>query len=268
MDMALSRPCDLCSCSAGTEIEPGILVCSGCGFVFVPERRSPEAIAADWTNVYRSGAYDPNWPGVKARLYYVAEWLDQHIGLEGKTLLDIGAGTGFFLDEVSIRGATPVGLEPDAANACVIRSRNIHCFGGSIETVPNPGQYDIVTMLWTLENCGDCLAMLKYAKEALAPGGRVVVATGSRILVPFKKPYSSYFGKLNHDLHCFRWHLWSLSEALWKAGLMFGAVNDYEQNDVLLVTAEKQRNGMFVEPAQPSPQAIVSFFRSWKEQWP
>lgn len=262
----MTYPCDLCGETAGTEIEPGILVCLGCGFVYVPERRMPQEIAADWTNVYRSGAYDPNWPGVKARLYYVAEWLDQNIGLEGKTLLDIGAGTGFFLDEVSIRGAQPVGVEPDATNAQAIRSRNIHCFTGSIETVPSPGQYDIVTMLWTLENCGDCLAMLKYAKEALAPGGCVVVATGSRILVPFKKPYSSYFGKLSPDLHCFRWSVASLRQAFAKTGMSFQAWNDFEQNDVLLMTASP--DDLVVPGWRNEPQAVVSFFRSWKEQWP
>lgn len=264
----MTHACDLCGGTAGTEIEPGIVVCSGCGFVYAPERRSPEAIAADWTNVYRSGAYDPSWPGVKARLYYVAEWLDQKIGLEGKSVLDIGAGTGFFVREVQRRGAQPVGLEPDYLNANHIRSDGIHCFTGSIETAPSPGQYDLVTILWTLENCGDCLAMLEYAKEALAPGGRVVVATGSRILVPFKKPYSSYFGKLSPDLHCFRWSRASLGEAMRLSGLAVEAQNDWRDRDEMLVVGRANEDCIKMPAGHDAHMSVVFFFQRWKDQWP
>src|SRR3990172_3596847 len=124
--------CDLCGQTAATEIEPGIVVCSGCGFVYVPERRSAIEIAAAWSQVYANGDYSPSWPGVKARLYYVAEWLDQKIGLEGKTVLDIGAGRGFFLEQVKAPGRHPVGLEPDPGNANWIRSHDIACFTGAI----------------------------------------------------------------------------------------------------------------------------------------
>ena len=263
-----SHNCDLCGASARTEIEPGISVCMGCGFVYVPERRNSMEIAKAWSEVYASGAYDPEWPGVKARLYYVAEWIEQNLGLAGKSILDIGAGLGVFLEQVRARGGHPVGLEPDLANVAYIKSQDIACFHGAIEDHSNLGQYDIVSLLWTLENCGDCLRMLRWARRHLAPGGRVVVATGSRVLVPYKKPYGAYFGTLSPDLHCFRWSCNAIRGAFGCAGLLGGAQNDYLQNDVMLAVAEAGHASGHSMAYTDVPEAVIDFFREWKRQWP
>lgn len=259
--------CDLCDSVERTEIEPGIFVCMGCGFVYCPERRSASEIAEDWSNIYQSKAYDPNWPGAKARLWYVSEWLDQKFGLREKRILDIGAGNGNFLAYVKDRGAISVGLEPDEGNCVKIRDRGISAIQGCIEERPKwAGTYDLVTINWTLENCGDCLGMLKWAKERLAPKGKVVVSTGSRILVPFKKPYGRYFGHLSPDLHCFRWSFRTLEKALNKIGMKVIEANDWTDRDEMIVVAEpspipKQTFG-------DNPLEVVEFFREWKRQWP
>lgn len=262
----MTHTCDLCGESDGTEIEPGIFVCAGCGFVHVKERRDPKAIAAAWSEVYAGGHYSPEWPGVRARLFYVAEWLDQHVGLAGKSVLDIGAGRGFFLRLCRDRGAHSVGLEPDPSNVERIKSWDIACFHGAVEDHKNLGQYDLVTILWTLENCGDALAMLRFARGHLAPGGQVVVATGSRVLVPFKKSYSAYMGTQARDLHCFRWSARSLVRAFTLAGLQRRSENDFDQNDVLLMTADVPGN--YVPHPGDDPVEVVSFFSQWRNIWP
>ena len=262
----MAAECDLCGVTSGVEIEPEIFVCDGCGFVHVKKRRSPAEIAAAWSDVYKSGAYDPNWPGVKARLFYVAEWLDQKYGLNGKTVMDIGAGKGLFLDYVRNRGALTAGIEPDAGNCAIVRSKGHQCVAATLEEV-EPSKFNLVTVLWTLENCGDCLGFLKHAKKFLKRGGVMVVATGSRILVPYKKPYSYYFGQQAPDLHCYRWHPDTLELALSKAGLEVLAHNDYFQRDELIAVARICERD---EPIMPYdlPEETVKFFRSWKETFP
>lgn len=282
----MARKCDLCGVTTGTEIEPKVFVCDGCGFVHVKERRSPAEIAAAWSEVYNSGAYDPNWPGVKARLFYVAEWLDQKYGLKGKSVLDIGAGKGVFLDYARVRGAVTAGIEPDAGNADMVRAKGHGCFTGMIEDVAEPltvdvgwfpesAQMDIVTILWTLENCGDCIDFLNHARNFLKDDGILVVATGSRILVPYKKPYSSYFGELSPDLHCYRWTPKSLSAAFDASFLEWvydcspygnRGINNWRENDVLLMVA-KRADGSCLSP-KDDPKEVVDFFRSWKEIFP
>lgn len=260
----MEAECDLCLNPEGTEIEPGVFVCDGCGFVHVKNRRPPDEIARAWSEVYESGAYDPYWPGVKARLYYVAEWLRQKYGLDGKTILDIGAGKGVFLDFVIEMGAHPAAIEPDARNCQILQEKGFERHHGTVESVEIPAKFDIVTILWTLENCGDCLSFLKSARNFLKDDGILVVATGSRILVPYKKPYSSYFGSLSPDLHCYRWSRNTLAFALAKSGMDMIQTNDYDQNDVFLMVAGKGEAFHYGD----HPADIVKFFRNWKETFP
>ena len=275
--------CDLCGNSADFLPLPGdpsgkISICGQCGFVLVRERRSVAEIALAWNAIYASGGYDPNWPGVKARLYYVAEWIRQNIGLDGKAVLDIGAGGGQFLRFCRGAGAHPVGLDPSPSNVHAIRSHDIACFQGfASDDAPPIGQYDIVTLNWTLENTGDALAILRYAKRCLAPGGHVVVATGSRILVPFKKPLSSYLPQdvnYPHDTHCYRWSYESLGDAFEKIGMLNMApnVNDFEQRDEMIVAFSVVSGGPLTMKGlawpRHAPFEVRDYFKRWETCFP
>ncbi len=273
--------CDLCGSDEYTPIEvarPYIgdneppVVCMGCGFVYVRERRSSAEVAKSWDDIWGEG-YTSEWPAVKARLFYVAEWLDQTIGLEGKALLDIGAGEGTFLKMALVRGANVAGLEPFAENADLIKISGISCLHGTIEGLVGVDGYDIITILWTLENCADCIGMLKRARELLKPGGHIVVATGSRILVPFKKPLSKYFSDNPADTHCFRFSRNTLAGALWISGLPGGEFNNFSDSDWLVGTG--MNPGTIGElPTSPrgyqrdDPNRVLDFFRSWFRQFP
>ena len=267
--------CDLCG-ETGSLATPGdpsgkIRICKGCGFVHVKERRSLAEVAAAWTDIYKSGGYDPECPGVKARLFYVAEWLDQTVGLRGKSVLDIGAGNGQFLAYCRDRGADPIGLDPDRDNVAKINARGITCIDGwaSDDRLAPNGQFDLVTLNWTLENTADCLAVLRYAKRCLAPGGHVVVSTGSRILTPFKKPLSSYLPldpNYPHDTHCFRWSLHSLNYAAGLCHLAPWTRNDFYQRDEML-HAFVAAPGISGWP-HDSPNEVEDHFRRWQTCFP
>ena len=265
--------CDLCGSSNRLPLpqDPRISICARCGFCYVSERRTAEEVALAWDDIYRTEQYSPKWPAVRARLFYVAEWIEQTIGFEGKSVLDIGAGDGFFLQQCRIRGAHPVGLDPSPHNARGIRALDMTCHEGSIEKVGPCGQYDIVTINWTLENTTDCLAMLRYARERLLPGGHVVVATGSRILVPPKKPLSSYLNPdVPADMHCFRWSFSSLTRAFMQANLTFAAANESLECDWMVMAANDRpvpadcRDETF----HNSPAAVLQHFADWARMWP
>ena len=90
-----------------------------------------------------------------------------------------------------------------------MKKNGIPTFTGSIEEYLKDKSFknnffDVVTIVWTLENCFSCLEMLSAAKKLLKNDGFLVVATGSRILVPFKKPLSLYVGTIQSDTHSFR----------------------------------------------------------------
>jgi SAM-dependent methyltransferase len=265
--------CDLCSSNAWAPLplpKPrGIGICQVCGFVYVRDRRASHEIAADWSNVYGEGYNPDGWPAVKARLYYVREWIDSEYGLEHKSVLDIGAGTGTFLKilfpnlESSHDPLPIVGIEPSTA----AESRP-YIARGSVEDDLDLGQFDFVTINWTLENCHDPIKMLDYARRRCKPDGRVIVATGSRILVPYKKPLSSYLGDNAPDLHCFRWSEETLAGAFHKAGLWVDKQNPSMECDWLVMSG--QPTDLTPKPHLPydPPQEVRDYFRLWQETWP
>lgn len=260
--------CDLCGANQPIPLpqDPRIAVCGACAFLYVPERRTSAEIAASWADIYASKAYDPTWPAVRARLYYVAEWIDQNIGLLDKRLLDIGAGDGFFMREVRRRGARAFGIEPATGNEVPFIMP--WTLDQAAEFLTE--QFDLVTINWTLENCGDALAMLRFARARCKPAGLVVVATGSRILVPYKKPLSSYLNKsLPADLHCFRWSLRSLTTMMGVAGLDYRHVNPYEECDWLVIGAKPTKHdSQILAMERDGPKTTLDFFAAWERTFP
>jgi SAM-dependent methyltransferase len=262
--------CDLCSSNAWAPLplpdSKGIGICQVCGFVYVRDRRSAAEIAADWSNVYGEG-YNPDlWPAVKARLYYVREWIDREYGIDDKTtVLDVGAGTGTFLGVLSDWAVDCQGIEPSGAGEA-----HPQITIGSVEDDLDLDQFDFVTINWTLENCHDPIKMLDYARRRCKPDGRVVVATGSRILTPFKKPLSTYLGDNAPDLHCFRWSITTLAAAFAKAGLKMERINPYMECDWMVAAAVPLPEGTPVKPHLPfdPPQDVANFFKDWQRTWP
>lgn len=238
-----------------------------CGFVYVRERRSSAEIAKAWDDIW-GGGYSSEWPAVQARLFYVAEYLHQLIDLEGKSICDIGAGEGTFMDMCRERLAFPFGIEPDRNNCRMLAAKGHSYFTGTVEDYTPTHQFDLVTLNWTLENTGDCIGVLRKAREFLKPDGHICVATGSRILVPFKKPLHTYFSSNPPDLHCFRFSAVTLEAILAKAGFGFQKKNDYDVNDWLVMTA-KPANSIFDQNCWPdNPAEVLAFFERWEREWP
>jgi hypothetical protein len=126
----------------------------------------------------------------------------------------------------------------------------------------------VVVILWTLENCQDCLKLLRIARSFLCHGGTLMVATGSRILVPFKKPISTYFSKNPPDTHSFRFSAKSLVRALNKSGFNHVELNPYNECDWLVAEAQVRKTTDLVYQSSDDPQDVLDYFRRWGEQFP
>jgi SAM-dependent methyltransferase len=237
-------PCDLCGSTDAVELprcreftgDQPVHICTGCGFVYVKSRRSSEEIAASWTDEIFGAGYTAAVPGVAGRLAYVAEFVEQSVGLRGRAVAEIGAGEGFFLELARDRyDATVFGIEPSPANCERMGAHGIECVAATVEQYDGSrdGSFDLVMVLWTLENCQDLRALLGGARRLLGPGGHVVIATGSRILVPFKKPLWAYLSHNSADTHAFRFSANTIQGALAVSGFETAHLNRYLDSDVL-----------------------------------
>jgi SAM-dependent methyltransferase len=269
-------PCDLCGATESVELPHSrefhqgqpIDICWHCGFVYVKRRRSAERIAEVWSDEIFGHVYTSAIPAVVARLTFVAEFVQAAVGLAGRRVLEVGAGEGRFLNLVRERyGAEVFGVEPSRANGAKLSTDGIEHFTGTIEqyaadaSAARPA--DLVAILWTLENCQDCRAMLDGAYRALKPGGHIVIATGSRILVPFKKPLHTYFGQLPADTHSFRFSAKTLAGLLAVSGFEVLQTNRYLDHDVLCVVAAKTDRSVPVTWSGDRPLDVYTFFERW-----
>lgn len=270
-------PCDICGTMEAVEVpyaraytggQP-IHICVRCGFVYVRGRRSAATIADEWSERIYGNGYTAFLPAVRARLTFVAAFINEQIGLRGKRVCDIGAGEGVFLDMLRQPeyGAEVFGIEPSHANCSRMTSLGIPNFCGTIEehvanSAPD-GLFDIATIAWTMENCQSPRAMLAAAHHMLKPGGHVVVATGSRILVPFKKPLHYYLGLRPADSHAFRWSAQTLRAQLATSHFALQHVNRYIDHDILCMIAERRDSSGTIPWTGDDSRVVQQFFERW-----
>ena len=270
----VSYSCDLCGsidrvevphCREYTGGQP-IHICKECGFVYVADRRSSKKIADDWSDELFGSAYQAAIPAITARLTYVIETIDSLIGIDGATIFDIVAGEGQFLKMARNKGAAVFGIEPSKYNCDLMIKMGIPCYNGTIEEYESEPIADIVTIMWTLENCQDPKAMLRSAYSMLKDGGQIVVATGSRIQVPFKKRLFDYLEPSPADTHCSRFSANSLRGILSVCGFEIQETNRYIDSDILCVTAIKSDALKQIPWHKDRYTDVYNFFQRWHDE--
>lgn len=275
-----NHACDLCGSDAPIEIpysrlytkNQPIHVCGNCGFVYVRARRTSEEIARVWSEEIYGDIYTAvKNPAMIARQSFVAEFLASKTQLKNMKVCDIGAGEGFFLSYLRDQyQVDPFGIEPSLVNCSRLSKMGIGNHQGTVEQFvasPDGGRYraDIVSIMWTLENCQSCIEMLKAAALMLPIGGKIVIATGSRILVPFKKPLFTYFSTNPADSHSFRFSANALQTALANTHFRTISTNRYLDNDILCILAEKVQETESLPTKKDIPMEVLSFFERWHQ---
>ncbi|MEK9673578.1 MAG: class I SAM-dependent methyltransferase [Rhodospirillaceae bacterium] len=286
-------PCELCGSEDLAEITCAprymagrpLHVCRACGMVQVAFRKTPEEVKAAWADeMYRADektrlsdtTYTARMPAVHARQIFAADFIDEALkatgGLRGKSVCDLGAGEGQFLEMIrsDAYGAKVFAVEPSAANCDILRDRAIDCFEGVAEEYMDhagdaEGSFDVVTLIWTLENCHSASGVMDAAWRLAKPGGHVAVATGSRILVPFKKPLQYYIGS-NADVHPNHFSAHTLQGYLAEAGFRMTDVNRYIDSDYLVMVGEKTDRARAIDWPRDDAAAVLDFFERWDKE--
>lgn len=124
-------------------------------------------------------------PDVPAENYWyrrhlaVYEWIGARV--IGHRVLDMACGEGYGSEVLSRGAASVVGVDanPEAHEHARLRYRrqNLTFERGLVETWGEPGAFDAVVFLQTIEHVQDPVAVLEHFRSLLAPGGVAYIST-------------------------------------------------------------------------------------------
>ena len=139
----------------------------------------------------------------RARLRRLGRWLASRVDPgTPPSLLDLGCGTGVFLDQARQAGYGVSGVEVSGYAGERARARGLEVTVGAVETWTVPqASFDVITMWDVIEHLRDPVAVVQVAARGLKPGGVLALSTGD---------IDSWCARLSGR----GWHLFNLPEHL------------------------------------------------------
>lgn len=116
------------------------------------------------------------------------DYVDSRVGLDGKTVLDVGCGGGILAESMAARGASVTGIDMGLAPLEVARLHLLET-GQQVDyrqisaeqlAAEQPGQFDAVTCMEMLEHVPDPASVVSACALLVKPGGQVFFSTINR----------------------------------------------------------------------------------------
>jgi 2-polyprenyl-3-methyl-5-hydroxy-6-metoxy-1,4-benzoquinol methylase len=130
-------------------------------------------------------------------------------------LLDIGCGTGEFLDEMQHAGWEVMGLEPDAGARQQARELGLDISESEALFSLPPASFDVITLWHVLEHVHRLDASLDAIARALRPGGFILVAVPNYTSADAEH-YASFWAAYDTPRHLYHFSPASMRR-LWEA---------------------------------------------------
>ena len=116
------------------------------------------------------------------------DWIDQHIGLAGKRILDVGCGGGLLSEGMATRGADVTGIDLSEKPLGVAKlhllesGQKVDYRKIAVEQLAEelPGAFDAVTCLEMLEHVPNPSSVVSACARLVKPGGQVFFSTLNR----------------------------------------------------------------------------------------
>lgn len=204
----LTRPCPICNTTeqslfleskdySVSQEEFRIVTCAKCGFNFT----NPIPLESEIGRYYKSDSYvshSSSRKGLVNKLYHLVRWYSLRKKerlvrslVQGRRLLDIGAGTGHFASLAKKKGWDVLGLEPDHdAREFAKKEHDLNVSDIVRLHELEAGSYDIVTMWHVLEHVYNLQKDAAKIASLIGDKGALIVA------VPNLTSYDArYYGK-------------------------------------------------------------------------
>lgn len=155
-----------------------IVECQSCGFVYANPRWSDEELLDAYTAV-EDATYLQEREGRELTFQKHLQALEKHTGpADGRSLLDIGAYIGVFVETAAAVGWDAWGVEPSEWAAAEAQKRGLNVIQGTQDAPEIAGrQFDVITLWDVIEHVDDPAAELTKVFQRLKPGGWLAVHT-------------------------------------------------------------------------------------------
>lgn len=116
------------------------------------------------------------------------DWIDQHAGLAGKRVVDVGCGGGILAESMAGRGAVVTGIDM-AEKPLKVAKLHLLESGRQVDyrlltaedlAIEQPGAFDVVTCMEMLEHVPDPASTVAACARLVRPGGWVFFSTLNR----------------------------------------------------------------------------------------
>lgn len=118
------------------------------------------------------------------------EWIDQHAGLAGKQVLDVGCGGGILSESMAMQGAQVTGID---LSEKALKVAQLHSLESGVRVnyqlrsaeelaQAQPESFDVVTCMEMLEHVPDSASVVAACATLVKPGGWVFFSTLNRNL--------------------------------------------------------------------------------------
>ncbi|OIQ31070.1 MAG: methyltransferase [Bacteroidetes bacterium MedPE-SWsnd-G2] len=175
---------------------------------------------------------------------------------KGKSLLDVGCGTGDFLKTAQSSGWNVTGVEPnDSARTIANQKTTNAVFDVAHLDTLSKSQFDVITLWHVLEHLPDLDQQLEKFKTLLKPNGVLVIA------VPNYKSYDAVYYKEYWAAFDVPRHLWHFSQTSIKR---LGEKFQFNLEKVLPMKFDAYYVSLLSEKHKSGKMNVISgFFRGW-----
>lgn len=154
-----------------------IVQCRSCGHVYANPRWSAQEIIAAYQNV-EDPVYAHERAGRELTFRKHLDALENRLGqANNRSVLDVGAYIGVFVEVALASGWDARGLEPSEWAVTAARERGLPVQAGTLADMASEQQFDVVTMWDVIEHMYAPSEELGKAFDVLKPGGTIVVHT-------------------------------------------------------------------------------------------
>lgn len=157
---------------------PQIVTCQQCGYVYANPRWNSAEVLTAYTAV-EDATYAEEREGRELTFSKHLRDMERRIGpANGRSLLDVGAYIGVFVEVARDAGWNAFGVEPSHWGVRIGQARGLPIIQGTQDAPALQNMaFDVITMWDVIEHVDDPLAELRKAYSLLKPGGVIVAHT-------------------------------------------------------------------------------------------